>query len=135
MTVTLTVPTEAAGLVAVIEVEESAVTAAALVPNFTLVAPERLLPMMVTEVPPACGPAPGLTPVTIGAGTYVKVALGVTGDEPAGVVTVTLTFPVSAGVTAVTEVAETSVTFVPMAEPKSTAVAPVRFLPFKVTVV
>ena len=34
---------------------------AAVVPNFTAVAPVRLVPVMVTEVPPAAGPEVGLT--------------------------------------------------------------------------
>ena len=50
---TSTVPTDSAGLVAVIEVGVSTVTVADLVPNLTLVAPRRLVPLMVTEVPPA----------------------------------------------------------------------------------
>ena len=42
---------------------------AALAPKSTAVAPVRLVPVMVTEVPPAVGPEVGLTPVTVGAGT------------------------------------------------------------------
>ena len=39
-------------------------------PNVTVVAPEtKLLPVRVTVVPPAVGPAPGVTLVTVGAAT------------------------------------------------------------------
>ena len=34
----------------------------------TAVAPVKLVPVMVTEVPPASDPLVGLTPVTVGAG-------------------------------------------------------------------
>ena len=43
-------------------------TVAAVVPNFTP-APVKLVPVMVTVVPPAAGPPAGLTAVTVGAGT------------------------------------------------------------------
>jgi hypothetical protein len=68
MTVTSTVPAAWGGEVAVIEVDELTVNdAAALAPNLTAVAPLRLLPLTVTVVPPATGPAAGLTPLTAGA--------------------------------------------------------------------
>ena len=41
--------------------------AAALLPKLTAVAPEKLMPLMVTLVPPDVGPAFGLTLVTVGA--------------------------------------------------------------------
>ena len=71
VTVTLTVPADSAGEVALIEVALSAVTEAVAVPNLTEVAPLRLVPLMVTLVPPAVGPAAGPTPVTLGAGVTV----------------------------------------------------------------
>ena len=49
-----------------IEVAESAVTVPATVPKSTAVAPDRLVPVTVTAVPPAVGPDVGLTPVTAG---------------------------------------------------------------------
>ena len=58
-----------AGEVAVIDVAESAVILPDVVPNLTLVALARLVPVMVTEVPPALGPEVGLTPVTVGGAT------------------------------------------------------------------
>ena len=36
------------------------------VPKSTAVAPVKLVPLTVTEVPPAAGPFEGLTPVTVG---------------------------------------------------------------------
>ena len=66
MTVTSTVPV-LAGEVAVIEVAELTVTLAALVaPNFTAVVPVKLVPVIVTEVPPAAGPDAGEIDVTVG---------------------------------------------------------------------
>jgi hypothetical protein len=68
VTITSTVP-EPAGAVAVIEVAEFTVKVeAAVVPNFTVLAPVKLVPVMVTEVPPAVDPVLGLTLVTVGAG-------------------------------------------------------------------
>ena len=67
VTVTSTVPVPA-GEVAVIEPAVSAVMVAALVPKSTAVAPERLVPVMVTEVPPPAGPVVGLMEVTVGLG-------------------------------------------------------------------
>ena len=60
VTVTSTVPACRPGEVAVIEVAELTVKAvAAAVPNLTAVAPVRLVPVMVTVVPPAAGPRSG----------------------------------------------------------------------------
>ena len=43
-------------------------------PKFTVVAPVKLLPVIVTLVPPPVGPEGGLTPVTAGTGTELTVA-------------------------------------------------------------
>ena len=67
-TVTSTVPLPA-GDVAVIEFELSAVIVPGVDPKSTAVAPERLVPEMVTCVPPAAGPVTGLMAVTVGGGT------------------------------------------------------------------
>ena len=65
MTSTVPVP---AGEVAVIDVAELTVKLVALVaPNFTAVAPVKLVPAMVTDVPPAVGPDVGEIDVTVGA--------------------------------------------------------------------
>ena len=67
VTVTLTVPVPA-DEVAVIEVAELTTTpVAAAVPNLTAVAPVKLLPEIVTLVPPAAGPDFGDREVTQGA--------------------------------------------------------------------
>ena len=59
VTVTSTVPVPA-GAVAVTWVAEFTIKpVAAVVPNLTPVAPVRLVPVMVTEVPPAVGPRSG----------------------------------------------------------------------------
>ena len=51
-----------------IEVAPLTVTAVALVaPNFTAVAPEKLLPVMVTLVPPVARPLDGEIELTTGA--------------------------------------------------------------------
>ena len=66
VTVTSTAP-EPAGEVAVIEVAELTVKELAAVdPNATAVAPVRLVPLIVTTVPPVTGPAAGATAVTLG---------------------------------------------------------------------
>ncbi len=67
MTETVTVPAEPAGVVAVIEVAVSAVMVAAVEPKSTGVAPDRLVPVMVTEVPPAVVPEVGEILVMVGA--------------------------------------------------------------------
>ena len=60
-------PADSAGLVAVMEVDESAVIVPAVVPKSTAVAPFRLVPVIVTEVPPAVVPEVGDTEAIVGA--------------------------------------------------------------------
>ena len=56
-----------AGETAVISVDETTVKlVAATVPKTTLVAPVKLVPVMVTVVPPAVGPEVGEMAVTVG---------------------------------------------------------------------
>ena len=71
VTVTLTMPAVPAGAVATIRVPMSLTRVAANVPNFTTTGPTapRLMPVMVTEAPPARGPDLGVIPVTVGAAT------------------------------------------------------------------
>jgi hypothetical protein len=69
VTMMSTVPAGTAGDVAVIDVAELTVTlvAGCPVPNSTVVAPTtKFVPVIVTEVPPATGPALGAMPVTVG---------------------------------------------------------------------
>ena len=82
-----------AGEVAVIWVSETTVKVAAAVPKSTAVAPVKSVPVMVTEVPPAVGPAFGLTEVTVGAATKVNWSAEAVGEVPPGVVTVMSTVP------------------------------------------
>ncbi len=66
VTVTSTVPAPP-GETAVIDVAELTVKLVALVaPNFTAVAPDSDVPVMVTDVPPVAGPVFGATDVTAG---------------------------------------------------------------------
>ena len=61
-----------AGLVAVIVVLLTTVKlVAAVVPKSTAVAPVKLVPVIVTNVPPTGGPLDGLRPVTEGAAAAV----------------------------------------------------------------
>jgi len=138
VTVTFTIPALSAAEVAVIAVEELTVKLVALVePNLTAVTPLKLVPVMVTTVPPATGPLVGLTFVTVGAGpggTYVNPSAELVELVPPGVVTVTCTVPAaSGGDVAVIAVAELTVKLVAFVEPNLTAVAPVKFVPVIVT--
>ena len=73
VTDTFTAPAAFAGVVAVIDVALTTVKlVAATPPNVTAVAPVKLVPVIVTLVPPATGPEPGLTPVTVGATAKVN---------------------------------------------------------------
>src|SRR5690242_467165 len=98
-----TAPALPAGAVAVIDVEELTVNdVAAVLPNLTAVAPLKLVPVIATDVPPASGPAAGVTDVTAGAATYVNLSFAFALDEPPDAVTITSTCPaVPAGAVAV----------------------------------
>ena len=65
---TYTVALACAGETAVIDVEEFTVKlVAAVVPKKTAVAPVKLVPVIVTDVPPATSPLVGEMMVTVGA--------------------------------------------------------------------
>jgi hypothetical protein len=67
VTITSIVPAAAGpGDVAVICVGLSTVNKAVAAPKCTAVAPEKLVPVIITVVPPAVGPASGLILVTVG---------------------------------------------------------------------
>ena len=66
LTVTFTVPAACGGAVAVICVSELTVKLAATPPKFTALTPVKLLPLMVTTLPPAVGPVPGLIAEILG---------------------------------------------------------------------
>jgi hypothetical protein len=67
VTTTFAAPTEPAPVLQVNEVEEMNVTDVQVLPPIVTVAPEtKLLPVIVTDVPPAPLPEFGSTPVTVG---------------------------------------------------------------------
>ena len=71
VTSTLAAPAVPAGVVAVIVVAFTTVTAVAAAPPIvTAVAPVKLVPVRVTDCPPASGPDVGLMDVTVG-GTWL----------------------------------------------------------------
>ena len=91
-----------AGEVAVIDVAELNVKpVAAVAPKVTAVTPVKFVPVIVTDVPPTCGPAVGEIDVTVGAGIYVNWSAAVVPDVPPAVVTLMSTVPVPAGDVAV----------------------------------
>ena len=71
-TVTSTVPVPAGAVAWMVELDFTTTAVAGTLPNLTacltLAALYRLVPVIVTEMPPARGPLPGLTLVTV-AGT------------------------------------------------------------------
>jgi len=67
VTVTFTDPADPGGVVAVIEVVLTTVTlVAAAEPNVTVAGETKFVPVIVTAVPPASGPTPGDTLLTVG---------------------------------------------------------------------
>ena len=107
---------------------------AAVAPKSTAVAPVKLVPVMVTEVPPAVGPEVGATELTVGAATKVKSSAEEIADVPPAVVTVTSTVPAAcAGEVAVIWVSETTVKVAAAVAPKWIAVAAVKPVPAMVT--
>lgn len=98
VTVTSCAPALPAGETAVSWVGEMGVTTAALdPPNLTPVALARLVPVIVTTVPPSVGPDAGLTPVTVGGAAYVKWSAALAALVPPAVVTVMSTVPAEPG--------------------------------------
>ncbi len=68
LTVTSTVPAPAAGEVTVTSLGETTTRPVpGTEPKLTALAPAKLVPVMVTVVPPANGPATGLMAATVGA--------------------------------------------------------------------
>jgi hypothetical protein len=106
-------------------------------PNETPVAPLKLVPVIVTLVPPVVDPLAGVRLVTVGAGTWNVNWSAVPGaDAPPAVVTMTSTAAAAcAGVVTVIDVAEITVTDVPGTPPNATPVAPVKFVPVIVSLV
>ena len=103
-------------------------------PKFTAVAPANPVPVIVTSVPPPVGPATGLIAVTVGA--YANLSKADAADVPPGVVTVTSTMPVPAGLSTVIDVSPRTVKLVAgVSLPNSTEVAPSNPRPVIVTIV
>ena len=70
VTVTVTAPALPAGVVAVMVVLFVTVTLVAVaVPNFTIAPATKLVPVIVTAVPPNVDPLLGDTPLTVGVAT------------------------------------------------------------------
>ena len=107
-----------------------------MAPKFTLVAPVKLVPVMVTVVPPGPGPLVGEMPVTVGAAVKVYWSALVVGEVPAALVTVMSTVPAAwAGEVTVSEVEELTMTPVPAVAPNLTVVVPLmKFAPVTITV-
>ena len=101
VTATSLAPTVPTGVTAVIwEAVTTEKLVAAMPPIVTLVAPVKLVPVIVISVPPLTGPELGTTVVMVGAlAVYVNAPIAVA--LPFGVVTTTFCAPAApAGVTA-----------------------------------
>ena len=133
VTATLCAPAVPVGVTAVMLVALTTTTlVAALPPTVTLVAPVKLVPVMVIEVPPNVVPDVGETLVIVGNGTTYVNALLLLAVPPAVVTATLLTPAVPAGVLAVTEVLDTTTMFVAAMPPTVTLVAPVKLVPVMV---
>ena len=139
VTTTSTAPASLAGMFTVTEVAPTLVIVVPAVPsNVTADVPVKLVPVIVTVVPPAVGPEANPvadnTDVIVGVSTYVKPCDPVMcPPEP---VTTTSTAPASlAGMSTVTEVALTLVIVEPSSPSNVTADVPVKLVPVIVTVV
>lgn len=103
-------------------------------PNITDEVLVRFVPVSVSDLPPATGPAKSDTLSMVGNSTKVYAPANVA-DPPAGVVNTTSTTPaLLAGVVTVTDEALSTVTDLLAVPPNVTADAPVRFVPVIVTI-
>ena len=123
-------PAAPAGVTAVIEVASTTTTlVAATPPIVTLLAPVKVVPVMVIAVPPAVIPLDGLTLAIVGAGAtnvnaFSSVAVAFT------VVTAIFCAPaIPAGVTAVINVSLRTTTLVAATPPTVTLLALSKFVP------
>jgi hypothetical protein len=124
------------GVWQVISVEETTVTDnAAVVPTFTVAPDTYPVPVTVIDTPPAIdGDESGLTAVTVGTGSKLNSSAELVAEVPPPVVTVMFTVPADSDGEVATILTDESTVYVEAAlEPKSTAVAPVRFVPLIVT--
>src|SRR5207244_852865 len=122
------------GAVAVICPPLSTVKDADVEPKLTSVAPVNPEPEIVTIVPPALGPAVGLTDVTTGAATNVNWSEPDVADVPTAVVTVMSTVPAdSAGEVAVIWPSVSTEKLEALVAPNFTELVPVKCEPLIVT--
>jgi hypothetical protein len=135
VTVTVTTPALPAGVVAVILVLLATTMLVAAVPPNVTVAPEaKLVPVIVTDVPPAVGPVLGDTLVIDGLTTYVNPLLRVPFSPLT--VTVTATGPaLPAGVVAVMLVLLTTAMLVATVDPNFTVAPAAKLVPAIATAV
>jgi hypothetical protein len=131
--VTLIGPVDApAATAAVIDVADLTVKLAAVPLNLTDVAPARLVPLIVTDVPTV--PLAGENDVTVGAcATTVTLKLDALVAVPPGVVTPIGPVDAPAGTAATIDVGEVTLKLLELVPLKLTAVAPVKFAPVRVT--
>ena len=136
VTFTVTAPAAFAGVVAMIVVLFVTDTfVAAATPNITVAPAPKFVPVIVTALPPAVGPALGDTLLTVGMTTYVKPFVSEPLCAP-GLVTVTVTAPtLPAGVVALICVPLVTTTFVAVAAPNVTVAPAAKFVPVIVTAV
>ena len=131
-TETVTAPAAFVGVVAVIVLADATFTfVAKTLPNLTVAPVAKLLPVMVTIVPPETEPEFGETLLITGAVVemYVKPA-GRVPVKLSGLATTTSTLPTAcAGVVAVIVLVLTTVTFVAGTPPKVTVAPPAKFAP------
>jgi hypothetical protein len=105
-------------------------------PKDTVLAAVKLVPVIVTVVPPPVGPEPGLTAVILGGAAKVNRSADEALDVPPAEVTVMSTAPAaSAGLATVIWVAEAKLKFVALTPPKETVLVGVKLLPVIVTCV
>src|SRR5262249_40911773 len=141
VTVMSTLPAAvAAGLVAFRTVEDTNCTlvAAPAVTKLTVAAAVNPVPVMVTTVPPAVGPAGGGTPVIVGSERQVNWSPSALALLPRAVVTVMSTLPaaVAAGLVAFRVVELTNCTLVAAPAVTKLTVAPaVNSVPVMVTTI
>ena len=132
---TSTAPATCNGVTTVTVVAFTFVSDVPTVPSkVTDVVADKLVPVIVTVVPPAVGPADGETLEIVGAATKVKPPVAVA-DPPAVVNTTSTAAAAFAGVTTVTVVAFTFVNDVPAVPPNVMLVVSDKFVPVIVTVV
>lgn len=131
---TVTSPAAPAGVTTVTEMSLTlGIEVPAIPPKVTEDVPVKLVPVIVTVVPPDVEPVAGETEAIVGTPTYVKPPVLVA--EPPGVVNTTFAAPAEPeGATTVTEVSLTLVSDVPEVPPIVTPVVPLKFVPVIVSV-